>query len=216
MNNGASNTEPCEPQTNNLTSAAPRRNFVGRLLALIGGVVIWKTSDSDSIFGAPIRRHFESQQASYPKPTYIPQGFAEVTTISGQRPNRFDGFGDNPNDVVYWYQTRYHERGPSNPLCVYVSRNPLKQLAGIEEHAATQMNIPKGPNLTLSGEYYDGLWMPSPNGERVLPSGTRLKWDRSNVHTIIFRFGGYTFAVRGSRVVGVDLNELIRIAGSIE
>ena len=208
-------TPETEFDSENLTSQKPRRRFLGQLAALFGGTFVLNTGRL-TVFANERTRLTQQSSNNYPKPSYLPPGFVEVTTISGQVPNRLDGFGNNPNDVVFWYRTKFHERGPSNPLCVYVSRAPLKQFVGVEDHVPTLVEIPMGGNVTVSGEYHDGMWMPSPTGEKILPKGARLKWDTSNVHSLIFKFGAYTFAVRGSRVVGIDLKDLIRIAGSIE
>jgi hypothetical protein len=197
-------------------SVKPRRRFIRQLGTLLGGLVIWRVTELTP--NASLAKESVSQPAltEHPKPKYIPRGFVEETAVSGQAPNRLDGFGDNPQDIVYWYRTPYHERGRSNPLCIYVSGAPVKQFVGVEDRTPTLVNVPKGPGLNISAEYYDGIWMVSPAGERILPKGTRLTWDTSNVHSLVFRYDEYTFAIRGSRIVGINLNELIRIASSIE
>jgi hypothetical protein len=177
-----------------------RRRFVHRLLTAVSTAAFWNTG----------LRSFASSPrqvlSDYPRPSYIPKNFVEVTAISGLQ-RSVDGFGDGQSEIALWYRNDNHPLGFNNPLAIFITPNPKRAFAGSDDHDPSSMPITfrSGAGGALA-QYHDGTRAASRNGDVV--------WKTNNVHSLVFQFGNYTIGIRGARVVGIDADELTAIASS--
>ncbi len=141
-----------------------------------------------------------------PSPTYLPKGYQlqEIYT------DRIDGFGEGSNQVALWYVASSYPQWYTNPLGVYVTRMPKKNLfAKTETKTGAPVTIGILSGESVQAEYHDGFWAASADG-----SGA-IVWDNSNVHSLTFAHAGFSIGVRGARMTGVNFDELARITSSI-
>lgn len=174
-----------------------RRSFLRRLLAGLGGVAALAFGREianaknmiDVATQASPAQASPAQNAlnSHPRPSYVPKDFAEVKGLSGlPLSNSFEGFGGGADEIVLWYKNPKHVMGFNNPLCIFVSANPRKGLVGTENHQPEVIEITLRSGSTVSTEYHDGMWALDRDGS--------VKWDTSNVRSIVFRLHQFTCA----------------------
>ena len=176
-----------------------RRRFVQRLLTAVSTAAFWNTGLRS--FASTSRQAF----SDYPRPSYIPKNFVEVTAISGL-PRSVDGFGDGQNEIALWYRNDNHPLGFNNPLAIFITPNPKRAFAGSDDHDPSHIPVSFRSGAGALAQYH--------NGTRVASRDGNLIWKTNNVHSLVFEFGNYTIGIRGARTVGIDADELIAIASS--
>jgi hypothetical protein len=194
------------PLKNEIETA--RRGFIKRIAAILGGIGLSRSALVAIAYGTAA----QAPAKPYLKPTYLPKGYVENESYK----DRKDGFGGGPTETAVFYrnpQQDYH-----NPLILFVSPNPQRRFFSTDHKQGTIVLFTMASGLTITAQYYDGMWTRSPNddGELLLPSGDQLHWDTSNVHALVFRVGDLTVGLRASRLAGVNLEELIRVASSLK
>lgn len=177
-----------------------RRRFVQRLLTAVSTAAFWNTGTRS--LASTSRQAF----SEYPRPSYIPKNFVEVTAISGLR-RSVDGFGDGQGEIALWYRNDDHPLGFNNPLAIFITPNPKRSFAGSDDHDPNNIPISfrSGAGDALA-QYHNGTNQASRSGNLI--------WNTNNVHSLVFEFGNYTIGIRGARVVGIDADELLAIASS--
>jgi hypothetical protein len=175
----------------------------------------------------PTLKYLPTSYQEYPAPTYVPKGYQLIEAFT----DRLDGFrrpddiDKDSSEVAFWYANPKHPLGFNNPLSVYVTRQPQhNHLATVGDRKGAPMVLHTASGQDVQAEYHDGFWVISwdepgslPAKHIELPDGSTvlLIWEANNVHSLTFRVRGFTIGVRGSRLVGVELDELIRVASSI-
>jgi hypothetical protein len=178
-----------------------RRRFIQRLGTALSTAAFWKIALPSSAVASISKQTLRD----YPRPLYVPDGFVEVTAISGLR-RSVDGFGDKESEIALWYRNDKHPLGFNNPLSIFITPNPQRGFAGSGDVEPSLVPISLRSGSTVLAEYHDGMtW--------VLPNG-KVGWHRTNVHSLVFELGNYSIGIRGARVVGIDSDELIAIASS--
>lgn len=178
-----------------------RRRFVQRLVTALSTAAFWKTGLHSTALASTTKQSFND----YPRPSYIPKGFAEVTAISGLR-RSVDGFGDDQSEIALWYRNENHPLGFNNPLTIFITPNPKRPFAGSDDARSNMMPIAVRSGVSVLAQYQSGMRSASSNGE--------FAWTTRNVHSLVFELGQYSIGIRGARMVGIDADELIAIASS--
>jgi len=179
-----------------------RRDFLKQIAATIGGLVVWP-----AVSGPAVAEVFAAlAQEKYPTPRYLPNGYR----LSAQYIDRPDGFGGGSTELALWYVNPKHPQGFNNPLSIYIVPRPQHSSIGATEgRHGTSMILTMVSGAIVSADYHDGFWMPSPDGLG------QLVWNTDNVHSLTFKLHSFTVGVRGSRLVGISREELVRIASSL-
>ena len=144
-----------------------------------------------------------------PTPRYIPEGYSFVGEYRGEP----DGFRTGNSEIKFAYANRKLWGKIFSPLFIFVSPMTDNRFAGLVDHVPESIALRIG-NENVEGEYFDGFWMNSPDGERIAANGERAHWDTSNLNALVFPFDGYMIGILGSKPGGVDRSQLIRIASS--
>ena len=87
------------------------------------------------------------------------------------------------------------------------------RFAGLVDHVPESIALRIG-NENVEGQYFDGFWVNSPDGERAVANGRRAHWDTTNPNALVFPFDGFMIGILGSKPGGVDRSQLIKIASS--
>jgi hypothetical protein len=193
-----------------------RRRFLQRLSLFTGGLFAW------DLLGISVTTALGQDGTSSTAanevltPYYLPKGFGVAPYVPGGRfIGRRDGFGGGDSEIAWWYINADHPKGFNNPLAVYVCRNPVKEFWGTYGHVGEERILSLRGGSLINAVYHDGMWTLDQNGTRVTQSGTRLGWNTSNVHSLVFDINQYRIGIRGSRQVGVNTEELFKVASSI-
>jgi hypothetical protein len=154
-------------------------------------------------------------QPAYPLPHYIPPGFSFRQQVA--KPPT--GFGGDPElQLIYSKPGTDPHTHRNLPLLFFVGLNPTKPLMGTRdappEHV-THATITTNSGVSVDGQYYDGFWVPDPNGY-VTRGGLRFQWDTTDIHTITFTFRGFSIGIQGARSKDVGKDELLKIAASVQ
>jgi|SRR5687768_10698924 len=72
-----------------------RRRFIQRLGTALSTAAFWKIALPSSAVASISKQALRD----YPRPLYVPDGFVEVTAISGLR-RSVDGFGDKESEIA--------------------------------------------------------------------------------------------------------------------
>lgn len=176
-----------------------RRRFIGSLGAAAGslgalGHIVSRTSASTAV----------------PMPTYIPEGYSLLGVYRGEP----DGFRTGNAEIKFAYLNptviQHHIYAP---LFVFVSPMTDNFFGGTENHTPELLKLQIGDE-TVQAKYFDGCWRQAPNGETILPNGTRVTWNTRNLNSLVFPFDGYMIGIVGSKQGGVGRAELMKMASS--
>ncbi len=146
----------------------------------------------------------------YAVPAYLPPGFTLVAVYT----DRPDGFGGGAGEVALWYANLKHARAIQQPLCVFLTPSPKGPFAMTAEHKGTPVRLVMASGDTVMAEYHDGMWMADPDGERFV-GGQRMRWNTTGPHALVFKWKDLTIGIRASRITDVDLDQMIRVASSL-
>lgn len=80
---------------------------------------------------------------------------------------------------------------------------------GIKNKVGEPIQLQCESSADISAKYYGGMWM-------LLPGRTRVEWDETDAHSIVFQWQDLTVGVRGFRTTGVTRDELILVASSLK
>lgn len=147
------------------------------------------------------------------RPTYAPPGYKLVYRYRG----RPDGLRGGDAELALWYHTTRFPDSEFYPLCIYILRTPADTwLGGTEGRAGEPVLALHASGEQLSGVYHDGIWQ----GDRAHPdthlrNGHPVRWDRHDVHSLVARYHEHLIGIRGSRLRGVTLQEMLAIASSV-
>lgn len=181
-----------------------RRNFVSRLSTLIGLGCGFHFSRT------PLR-----SQTHYPKPTYVPPGYQPAAFYTG----RSDGFGGGDSEfcIIYINPTIVSKSGGgfTHPLQIFYARTPKKPMSGTIDRAPTPIEIAIRGVIPVTAEYWDGTWRHAPDGDHGF-NGQRFRWTNDDAHSLAFRFGTLTVGIRAFRSGNVTLEEMKKIAASLQ
>lgn len=189
----------------------PRRTFLKRLAAALGGLVIRRVSgpvlESSAVLSgtAILGEAFTHTTAEYPIPRYVPEGYRLVT----QYTDRLDGFGGGKSEITLWYMNPTNPLAAVRPLSIYLSPTPKRRaLSATEQHGGTPVMLRMPSGRAIVAEYHDGWWIPQSRSPQPA-------WNNTDAHSLTFTLGTLTVGVRGFRLAGVSQEDLIRVASSL-
>lgn len=178
-----------------------RRRFMGWLGAAAGGIAAMGQISSRTLGGTEI-----------PIPHYIPEGYSLIGEYKGE----VDGFRTGESEIKLAYLSpNVNRRGIFGPLFIFISPMTDNHFGGTVDAKPEVMELRIG-DVTVEARYFDGAWNRAPNGETVLPNGTRVTWNTRNLNSLVFALDGFMIGIRGSKQAGVGRTELIKIASSFE
>lgn len=147
----------------------------------------------------------------YPTVGYLPEGFLLVN----QYTNRPDGFEGGDTELALWYKKSSHPMGYRNPIAIFFAPDPKAEFVGTRNKKGREVNIVCQDKEEIRGIYHDGCWIYDKTGDQELKPGVKIRWYTGNTHSLIFKKANLQIGIRASQQLGVDLAELLRIAGSI-
>jgi hypothetical protein len=143
-------------------------------------------------------------------PQWIPDGYKLFRRVEGAL---FEGFPGDEQQAILMFGRGWRDVDAYRPLLIYLAgeiSEPI--LFGTEEQAGSLLRLADGTESV----YHDGRWeLGRGEGEAQTPSGGFVHWDTSEWHSITAVVQGRVFAVRGSRLNAVGLEELRRVADSL-
>lgn len=191
-----------EPVKNREVAAAGRmgrRRFMGWLGAAAGGLAAMGHIGFGTMGTTVI-----------PIPHYVPEGYSLVGEYRGEP----DGFRTGDSEIKLAYlNPKVTRKLIFGPLFVFVSPMTDNFFGGTENHTPELLKLQIGDE-TVQAKYFDGCWRQAPNGETILPNGTRVTWNTRNLNSLVFPFDGYMIGIVGSKQGGVGRAELIKMASS--
>jgi hypothetical protein len=208
-----------QPRTKvTVTQDNSRRSFFKRLISIIGGAssywISLGTARSLTQLTNGILMPDQYLPPGYPKPTYVPPGYRLGMTFTG----RLDGFRGGEDEVTFWYVNPR----PGDPvfrqfLSVFVSPVATTPFQGTEDHSFQSIAITSEPDEIMQARYYDGTWVvKKEQGQRPTHDGKFwYHWD-TKFNSLVFQLRGFYIGLRGLRVDGVGLEELIKVARSFK
>jgi len=145
----------------------------------------------------------------YPNPAYLPSGYRFSYAT-----RRVQAGFRSKDEVLLLYGDPMLKTAYPFPFHVCMTKHPENAFAGTELATSADVLLTiRG--LSIVGQYYDGMWLPTDSGTIRTPNGQWLTWDRSNGHMLVARINGITVGVRGYRLAGVSKSELLRVVESI-
>jgi hypothetical protein len=194
------------PQVRTLQST-PRRGFLRRVAGVAAAAATWRLNSAAAAGAALVALGGRSVIAApgYYTPTHIPAGFRLTFRDSGRR----DGFAGGATEHAWIFHNASHPDGYNRPLLIFQADRPQRQLAATTGRQGTPVAITLDSGQQVQAEYHDGWWALAPDGR------ARLVWDTSDVHSLILTRGGVVIGIRGSRVVRVTRDELVRVAAGL-
>lgn len=169
--------------------------------------------------GPDVRADRLQEFANYPMPTYVPQGYE----LWMEQDDRLDGFRGVGTQNALMYRgprasTTDGSRGTRYPLLFFATEGSNWRLAGTETQEGVRDLIRFSDARTALILYYDGMWEPvrayDNTGNRV-PGPPEVWWSRLNFHCVVYQWGNFQIAIRGSRRCGIQYDDLLKIASSI-
>ena len=123
----------------------------------------------------------------------------------------YGGFGNDRVQTAFFFARSELMGDMMYPLVVYAAPAGASNLRWTENRDGELLNI--GGVTAL---YHDGIWAPGPGyGEQKMPDGGVIHWRRDTFHSLRIDTDERSLAVRGSRSHGVELRELVGLAGSV-
>jgi hypothetical protein len=144
------------------------------------------------------------------RPAYVPSGYRFRRSLHGKI---FDGFDSELDQVMLIYGAGWTDEAATRPLRVYIGpSNGGTVLFGTEEQRGQELDI---GIVGARTNYHEGRWALGP-GIDTRPAGdVVVHWDTSDDHSLTVIYNGLVYAVRGSRLNGVTLDELVKVAKSL-
>ena len=188
-----------------------RRGFFKRCSAAASVLLCWRVANAETLPSAPTQLNLRGSSRYYPIPSYLPEGYLHA----GIYLDRPDGFGGGPTEVALWYKNPTHPQGFANPLGIYMTPSPEREFGMTEKHEAKVVELKMLSGETIGAQYHDGIWMMESDTQQT-PSGGSLQWKTNNSHSLVFQLRGLKIGIRGSRMVGINYDSLIRVAASLK
>ena len=191
-----------------------RRRWLRRLalgsVALVSGVTLKRVT----------RNTWYEPHPPSPRPnvwaTLVPRGFNLEYIYTG----RPDGFGTGEAERTLWFRDHSRPDGTRNPLAVFYTTTQRVALAVVEGGPYRVIDLTLSNGVQVPAQYYFGNWQPS---SVALPGETweeifaKKIWDpKTQQHNLTFTAEGFTVAVRGSGLVGVTADDIVRVAQNLD
>jgi hypothetical protein len=196
--------DPIEDRSVSNKASIGRRRFIAWLGAAAAGIAAVGHLSSRTMGTTVI-----------PIPHYIPEGYSLVGEYRGEP----DGFRTGDSEIKLAYlNPKVTRKLIFGPLFVFVSPMTSNSLwwaeSGTPAITPEQVTLRIAGAVTVEGQYYNGCWKPTPDGDRTLPNGTRGIWNTNSLNSLVFPFDGYMIGIVGSKQGGVGRTELIKMASS--
>lgn len=193
------------------------------------GFVIWSAlsaaaaacsrlwTDATDVPGTRRQRILEF--ANYPIPTYLPPGY----DFFAEQDDRPDGFRDVVTQSALIYKgprapTSIVPSGTRFPLLFFATKEAGLKFTCTEQVDGLEYQLRSKDNGIMPAVYFDGIWEPErvydASGKRV-PGNGKLRWNRSNLHALVYEYAGFQIGIRASRLCGVQFDEMVQVASSV-
>jgi len=143
------------------------------------------------------------------RPGFVPPEYSYRHTIEGPAAT---GFGRIQDQVALFYARGWSNDEMALPLVIHIGPAGAPALWATEGHSGTPIDIGFGETAAV---YHDGLWSVGPGEDQSPSPGVLLHWEKSSIHSVTARSSHGTYAVRGAKTMGVDTEDLIRVARSL-
>lgn len=149
------------------------------------------------------------QPQDHGEPTYIPAAYSLGSVYKGVAA---EGFGREQEQVAYRYSRRDGQGDSHVPLIFYVGPVGAPPLVGTANHTGEPLDfgIPG-----VDAVYHDGIWSSGPGDVEAHIGPWLVHWIQNGVHSITARWSGGVYAVRGSYLEDVSVDDLKKMIASL-
>lgn len=144
------------------------------------------------------------------KPAYVPPGYALTSSFRGEL---FAGFRSPGEQTLLIYTRGWSDGRFLRPLAVHIAppdASPV--LFGTERREGEPIEVRVDRAV---GRYHDGRWSVGAGTDQIDLGPVVVHWDFADEHSVTVQHPRAVCAVRGSRLNGVGIRDLLRILRSV-